>query len=134
MSLSSAKLRFEKQEKAFLKGDLKTVKELAKEARVELRSQGLVKAEPLGWFKQEWISYGIKIGAIIKKGNKYSLVVEEIEEEIIDGYRGRKPIIARRKSRNISKVRQFFEYCNSQQYQNSLDDDQIESLIQQSLM
>jgi hypothetical protein len=134
MSLSSDKLRFEKQEKAFLRGDLKTVRELAEEARTELRSQGWVKAGPLGWFKQEWISYGIKIGAIIRNGNNYSLVMEETEKEIVDGYRGRKPIITKKKSRDISIIKQFFEYCKSQQCQNSLDDDRLKSLIQQSLM
>ena len=135
MNNSVAYQRYLKQKDAYRSRDFETVRKLAQEAREELESKGYVKAEPLfGWIEEEWLIKGISDGVIVKKDDGYFLVATEYEENIIEGYRGRTPIIkGQKKSLNtsqfISFIERYEEFRRKKEQQQYMANEEIEGLI-----
>ncbi len=136
MNNSVAYQRYLKQKDAYRSRDFETVRKLAQEAREALENDGYVKAEPLfGWIEKEWLIKGLNEGAITKKGDEYFPVATEHEEDIIDGYRGRTPIIkGQKKTLNVSKFTNFIEryqeFRRKKEQQQYMANKQMESLIE----
>ena len=135
MNNSLAYQRYLRQKEAYRSRDFETVRKLAQEAKEELESKGYVKAEPLfGWIEKEWLIKGISAGVIIKKDDGYFPVATEQEEDIIDGYRGRKPIIKGwKKTLNISQFTSFIEryqeFRRKKEQQQYMANEEMGSLI-----
>jgi len=110
MIFSPAQLRFEKQKQAYCNGDISTVKRIAEEARNELIKKGYVSAWPVyKWIEKEWFAKAIQEDVISfhSDANGYQIVGYKKDEEVTVGYRGRTPIIVKKKILDISKFRDF---------------------------
>lgn len=109
------------------------IKQHAKESVSELKKLGFISAPPFGWLHKDCIDFGLKTGAIIIKGDFYSLVAEMVEEERIAGYRGRTPVVEKISRRDLSRVNAFFSFCDSWQtkhhQQEYVIDEEMRSLI-----
>jgi len=133
--VSIAYERYQKQKEAYLKGDFATVKKLANEARQELEEKGFIKTNLFGWIEKEWLEKALQKGVIIKKGNDYIPVAIERKEDIIDGYRGRIPIVKGSKfTLDISGFSIFLEeyetYKAKKEKQQIIIDEEMRSLIE----
>lgn len=133
MSCSPAHIRYEKQKEAFLKGDMTTVRQIAKEARADLERRGYVSAYPLfRWIKKEWFDKAIAEGVIRFNSKEYGYQIVAIECEVkeVIGHRGREPIYEKKIKLDISKwqdfskrYKEFREQKEGQQY--AIDQDFI---------
>ncbi len=135
MNSSLAYQRYLRQKEAYRSRDFETVKKLAQEAREELENKGYVKAEPLfGWIEKEWLIKGISEGVIVKKDDGFYPVATEHEEDIIDGYRGRTPIIkGQKKTLNTSQftgfIERYEEFRRKKEQQQYTANEEMEGLI-----
>lgn len=135
MNNSSAYQRYLQQKEAYRVRDFETVRKLAQEAREELESKGYVKAEPLfGWIEKEWLLKGLNENVIVKKDEGYFPVVTEHQEDVIDGYRGRTPIIKGSKtildaSKFIDFIERYKEFRRKKEQQQFIVNEEMESLI-----
>lgn len=107
------------------KHDLTTVKRLAAEAEREFLMDGYVQALPLfPWIEKEWLEKGIAMGAIIAKNGQYYPLVKETETEVTTGYRGRVPIVEKKKVIDASAfslfLYQYKEYRKKKYVLNSI--------------
>lgn len=136
MNSYPAHARFQKQKEAFLRGDMKTVKKLAEEARQKLESKGFVKTNLFGWIEREWLEKALKEDVVVKKEVGYVPAVIEREEEIVTGHRGRVPIIEKKTKLDISIWREFCkeyeEYKNRKERQQYVIDEEMGVLVESS--
>ncbi len=116
MDNSADKERYLKTRKALKDGNIVLVKDLAEQSKQELIKAGYVRADPVfRWIEKEWLEKGLTEGVIVYKKNEnesytgYNPKVEEIEVEEIKGYRGRNPIVEKRKKIDASRFFNFLE-------------------------
>ncbi len=135
MNNSLAYQRYLRQKEAYRSRDFETVRKLAQEAREALESDGYVKAEPLfGWIEKEWLIIGLTEGAIVKKDDCYFPVATEQEQDIIDGYRGRTPIVKGKKktldaSKFFSFIERYQEFRRKKEQQQYMANEEMQSLV-----
>lgn len=133
--MSIAYERFKKQNEACLKGDMATVKKIAYEAREELEKNDFIKTDLLGWIEKEWLGKGLSEGAIVLKNGSYFPVAIERVENIVDGYKGRNPIIKGKKSvldffGFSDFLRRYEEYGNKKEKQQFAINMEFRNLIE----
>lgn len=101
---------------------MKTVKQLADEARNTLETQGYVQALPtFPWIEKDWLNKALEEGVLVRLEDGYYPVASVYEEPNVVGYRGRSQVIEGLKSRtDISEFLNFLKrYSN---FENQLED------------
>jgi len=101
-------IRLQKQREALRRGDIATVKKLAKEAANELFEKGYVRANPaFPWILKDWLDKAIQEGVLVRTSTGFHPVLDEsIREEVI-GYKGRKPIV----EKLVNSYSKYEDFC-----------------------
>ena len=138
MIKSQAQNRFEKQREALKKGDIKTVKQIAEEIKKEESQSDLVDAWPLyrrmprEWFEKATIQE--KVIRLHSDQYGYIIVCEEKEVEETIGFRGRVPIIVKKKKLDCSKFwdfdKRYKEYQEKKEKQQEAINHEIQNIVE----